>query len=54
MKMPDPDAAVMARQAEIAAALSAILPDGVIADATGVSPYGSDGLVMYRQRRSVD
>lgn len=49
MKMPEPDAAVMARQAQIAAALAAIVPDGVIADAAGVSPYGSDGLVMYRQ-----
>ena len=49
MKMPEPDAAVMARQAQIAAALVAIVPDGVIADAAGVSPYGSDGLVMYRQ-----
>ena len=49
MKMPEPDAVVMARQAEIAAALSAIVPDGVIADVEGVSPYGSDGLVMYRQ-----
>ena len=25
------------------------MPDGVIADAAGVSPDGSDGLVMYRQ-----
>ena len=49
MKMPEPDAAVMARQAQIAAALAAIVPDGVIADAAGVSAYGSDGLVMYRQ-----
>ena len=49
LTMPTPDAGVMARQAEIAAALAAIVPDGVIADAAGVSPYGSDGLTMVRQ-----
>ena len=49
MQMPTPDAGVIARQADIAAALAAIVPDGVIADADGVSPYGSDGLAMYRQ-----
>ena len=47
--MPEPDTGVIARRAEIAAALRAIVPDGVIDDAAGVSPYGSDGLVMYRQ-----
>jgi glycolate oxidase len=49
MQMPVPDAAVIARRADIAAALAAIVPDGVIADDAGVSPYGSDGLTMYRQ-----
>ena len=49
MHMPTPDAAIIARQAEIAAALAAIVPDGVIGDPEGVSPYGSDGLAMYRQ-----
>ncbi|WP_164155841.1 FAD-linked oxidase C-terminal domain-containing protein [Sandarakinorhabdus rubra] len=49
MQMPAPDAAVIARRAEIAAALAGIVSDGVIADAEGVSPYGSDGLTMYRQ-----
>jgi len=49
MQMPTPDAGVIARAAEIAAALARIVPDGVIADAAGLSPYGSDGLTMYRQ-----
>ncbi|MEI6487019.1 MAG: FAD-linked oxidase C-terminal domain-containing protein [Sphingomonadales bacterium] len=49
MQMPAPDPRVIAARAEIAAALAAIVPDGVIADADGVSPYGSDGLAMYRQ-----
>lgn len=49
MRMPQPDHDLMARQGEIAAALTALVPDGVIADAAGLSPYGSDGLTMYRQ-----
>ncbi len=49
MKMPAPDAAILADQAAIAAALADIVPDGVIADAAGLSPYGSDGLTMYAQ-----
>ncbi|MEI6417562.1 MAG: FAD-linked oxidase C-terminal domain-containing protein [Sphingomonadales bacterium] len=49
MQMPTPDAGVLARQADIAAALARLVPGGVIADAAGLSPYGSDGLTMYRQ-----
>ena len=48
--MPDPDAGVLARRAEIVAALSAIVPgEGVISDADGLRPYESDGLTAYRQ-----
>ncbi|MFZ4381713.1 MAG: FAD-binding protein [Sandarakinorhabdus sp.] len=39
----------MAHRANIVAALAQIVPDGVIGDDAGVSPYGSDGLTMYRQ-----
>jgi glycolate oxidase len=49
MKMPIPNSSVIARQTEIVAALAKIVPDGVIGDEQGVSPYGSDGLTMYRQ-----
>jgi glycolate oxidase len=50
MKMPEPDAAVLARRQEIAAALSRIVPgEGVIADRDELTAYESDGLTAYRQ-----
>jgi len=50
MKMPAPDASVIARKDAIAAALSAIVPgEGVIVDETALRPYESDGLTAYRQ-----
>jgi glycolate oxidase len=49
LKMPEPDRAVLARRAEIAAALRAIAPDGVIDDADALRVYESDGLTAYRQ-----
>jgi glycolate oxidase len=50
MKMPEPDAAVIARKDEIAAALRAIVPgEGVIAGEDALRPYESDGLTAYRQ-----
>jgi glycolate oxidase len=50
LKMPAPDAAVLRRRAEIAAALSAIVPgEGVISDDIEMRPYESDGLTAYRQ-----
>jgi len=50
MKMPDPDADVIARREEILAAMRSIVPgEGVIADATGMAVYESDGLTAYRQ-----
>jgi glycolate oxidase len=50
MKMPDPDQAVLARRAEIIAALRAIVPgEGVIEDAKELAAYESDGLTAYRQ-----
>jgi glycolate oxidase len=51
MKMPEPDATVLARRDEIARALSAIVPgEGVIADRDELTVYESDGLTAYRQR----
>ena len=48
--MPDPDQAVLARRAGIAAALRAIVPgEGVIDDPDALRPYESDGLTAYRQ-----
>jgi glycolate dehydrogenase FAD-linked subunit len=50
MKMPAPDASVIARKDTIAAALRAIVPgEGVIVDETALRPYESDGLTAYRQ-----
>ncbi|WP_241659721.1 FAD-linked oxidase C-terminal domain-containing protein [Sphingomonas glacialis] len=48
--MPEPDAGVLARRAEIVAAMRAIVPgEGVIDHADGLRPYETDGLTAYRQ-----
>src|SRR6202030_548829 len=50
MEMPLPDAAIIARRDEIAAALRAIVPgDGVIVSEPLRRAYESDGLTAYRQ-----
>src|SRR5881394_957921 len=50
LRMPEPDAAVLSRRAEIVAALSAIVPgEGVISTEREMRPYESDGLTAYRQ-----
>jgi len=50
VRMPEPDSAVLARRADIVAALSAIVPgEGVIANEREMRPYESDGLTAYRQ-----
>ena len=50
MLMPTPDAAVIARRAEIAAALGKIVPgEGVILSAAERQAFESDGLTAYRQ-----
>ena len=50
MKMPEPDAEVIARRAEIARALCRIVPgEGVIDDGAALRAYESDGLTAYRQ-----
>src|SRR6201993_5414140 len=48
--MPQPDAAIIPRRAEIVAALRAIVPgEGVISSEAEMLPYESDGLMAYRQ-----
>ena len=48
--MPALDQAVLARRAEIVAALRVIVPgEGVIDSEVGMRPYESDGLTAYRQ-----
>ncbi|MFL9823452.1 FAD-linked oxidase C-terminal domain-containing protein [Rhodoplanes sp. SY1] len=50
VRMPAPDAAVLARRDEIVAALRRIVPgEGVIATTREMRPYESDGLTAYRQ-----
>jgi glycolate oxidase len=50
MKMPAPDERVLARRAEIAAALRQIVPgEGVIDSEEGRRPFECDGLTAYRQ-----
>ncbi len=51
MLMPIPDASVISRRAEIAAALRRRLPRGTVIDrAAGLSAFESDGLTAYRQQ----
>jgi glycolate oxidase len=48
--MPDPDAGVLARRGEIAAALRAIVGAGAVIDhPDALRPYEMDGLTAYRQ-----
>src|SRR5262245_6228780 len=50
MQMPALDPTILARRAEIVAALRAIVPgEGVIDDLDGMRPYECDGLSAYRQ-----
>jgi glycolate oxidase len=50
MRMPAPDKAVFGRRSELAAALKAIVPDGVISDDATLTAYDGDALTAYRQR----
>lgn len=49
LKMPPVSAEVIARRMDIAAALRAIVPDGVICEERKLKAYESDGLTAYRQ-----
>src|ERR1043165_1696451 len=50
LRMPEPEAAVLARRGEIVRALAAIVPgEGVISGEREMRPYESDGLTAYRQ-----
>src|SRR5947209_16734330 len=50
LRMPEPDAAVLARRAAIVRELNAIVPgEGVISAEREMRPYESDGLTAYRQ-----
>ena len=48
---PPADERVLARKAEIARALAAIVPDGMIDDPDALRAYGSDGLCQTKFTR---
>ena len=48
VRMPEPDAPVLARREQIVRALRRIVPgEGVIASELAMRPYESDGLTAY-------
>ena len=49
MLLPPTDPKIIARRAEIVAALNAIVPDGVVADRSGLATFDSDALSAYHQ-----
>ncbi len=50
LKMPEPDAGILARRKEIVAAMRAIVPgEGVIDHPDGMRPFETDALTAYRQ-----
>ena len=48
--LPEPDQTVLSRRKEIAAALTGIVPDGVIGDAATLTAYDRDALTAYGQK----
>ena len=48
--LPEPDPSVLARRGEIAKALTAIVPDGVIGDDATLTAYDRDALTAYHQK----
>jgi glycolate oxidase len=49
MLLPPTDSKIVARRAEIVAALRAIVPDGVVADESGLATFDADALSAYHQ-----
>src|ERR1041385_6139494 len=49
MLLPPSDSKIIARRAEIVAALKDIVPDGVVADPSGLATFDSDALSAYHQ-----
>jgi len=49
MLLPPTDTSIVARRAEIVAGLRAIVPDGVVADESGLATFDADALSAYHQ-----
>jgi len=50
VELPQPDPGIIAHGDDIVAALTAIVPDGVVADAAGLAAFDGDALTAYRQK----
>ncbi|HEY5338553.1 MAG TPA: FAD-linked oxidase C-terminal domain-containing protein [Rhizomicrobium sp.] len=53
MKLPEPDARILGRRDSIVAALTRLVPDGVVADKAGLAAFDGDALTAYRQQALV-
>jgi glycolate oxidase len=53
VKFPESNADIIAHAGDIAAALRAIVPDGVVSDAAGLAAFDGDALTAYRQKPMV-
>ncbi|HYE52082.1 MAG TPA: FAD-linked oxidase C-terminal domain-containing protein [Azospirillaceae bacterium] len=49
MRMPEPDAGVLAARPDLVRRLRAAVPDGVVAEEDALRPYETDALTAYRQ-----
>jgi len=49
VELAEPDISIVARRKEIVAGLKAIVPDGVVADRSGLAAFDGDALTAYRQ-----
>jgi len=53
VKLPEPDARILGRRDSIVAALTRLVPDGVVADKAGLAAFDGDALTAYRQQALV-
>jgi glycolate oxidase len=49
VKLPEPDAGILSRRDAIVAALTRLVPDGVVSDRAGLAAFDGDALTAYRQ-----
>ena len=50
MELPKPNTDIVARGADIIAALRSLVPDGVVGDSAGLAAFDGDALTAYRQK----
>jgi glycolate oxidase len=49
VKLPEPDSGILSRRDAIVAALTRLVPDGVVADKAGLAAFDGDALTAYHQ-----